>query len=413
MPYAVYSALITPFRFGFLPRELNVGANFVFGVIACYGSWKGLEWGLVKDRAPYTWVGFDEPEVPKEGMTSSQRKEKKRERWVASRAKEAEQHSPIEILKWTTHLVTSVRGNGWAWGPSRHAVAAPLSSQPTAFFRQSLRTTLITHFIVVNCAAVILSPQITRVKVLARLLPFVPSEHLPLLASWTAAFSLGCAVFAGLTLGFELFTLLIFLATQLLRTLPIPTALRPPPFDPRQYPPLFNQAFESESVARFWSEGWHAFFSRPFKTLAFGPASRIVTPIAGKLAGRAAGLMSVFAMSAWLHEQGTRLTTTSFWCKYHANARPSAFPITAIWSATHTFFKGNSLPFVLRWGGSIYFLGQGFAIMLEGAFTAITGRKVGGRLGSTWKWLWIGLLGFVLYRSWYVSARCTLLIGSC
>jgi hypothetical protein len=53
-----------------------------------------------------------------------------------------------------------------------------------------------------------------------------------------------------------------------------------------------------------------------------------------------------------------------------------------------------------RWGASFYFLAQGFAIVLEGAFSHLTGRRVGGPLGTVWSVGWMAGLGIFTYRSW-------------
>lgn len=60
------------------------------------------------------------------------------------------------------------------------------------------------------------------------------------------------------------------------------------------------------------------------------------------------------------------------------------------------------LSLYLRWGGSIYFMMQGVAIVLEGVFEAVTGRRVGGRLGTLWMCLFVVTLGQALRDSWYV-----------
>ena len=60
--------------------------------------------------------------------------------------------------------------------------------------------------------------------------------------------------------------------------------------------------------------------------------------------------------------------------------------------------------FLLKWGGSIYFMSQGVAIVLEGLFTTLTGRKVRGPLGFLWSALVIACLGGTLYKAWSVSS---------
>lgn len=62
------------------------------------------------------------------------------------------------------------------------------------------------------------------------------------------------------------------------------------------------------------------------------------------------------------------------------------------------------LSFYLRWGGSIYFMSQGVGIILEGLFTAVTGRRVGGVLGTVWMSLFVVGCGVALRDSWSVPS---------
>jgi hypothetical protein len=52
---------------------------------------------------------------------------------------------------------------------------------------------------------------------------------------------------------------------------------------------------------------------------------------------------------------------------------------------------------------------QGVAIVLEGVFETVTGRRVGGRLGTLWMCLFVVTLGQALRDSWYVSPLASLL----
>jgi hypothetical protein len=52
---------------------------------------------------------------------------------------------------------------------------------------------------------------------------------------------------------------------------------------------------------------------------------------------------------------------------------------------------------------------QGVAIVLEGVFETVTGRRVGGRLGTLWMCLFVVTLGQALRDSWYVFPLASLL----
>lgn len=62
------------------------------------------------------------------------------------------------------------------------------------------------------------------------------------------------------------------------------------------------------------------------------------------------------------------------------------------------------LPFLIKWGGSAYFMSQGVGIVLEGMYTALTRRKVGGYGGVLWSSLFVCLCGGMLYKSWCVPS---------
>lgn len=139
------------------------------------------------------------------------------------------------------------------------------------------------------------------------LFPSAKEGTLRYLSEATATLGLGLGAFAGLTLGSELAALTVFVPTQILRRLPLPEAVKPPPFDSRQYPPLFLRPWSPESVSHFWSQQWHSYFSLCFAYLGFQPFSALGERLGGKQGGRILGVLAVFAMSSWLHEHGQSL----------------------------------------------------------------------------------------------------------
>ncbi|GAA5965127.1 hypothetical protein JCM21900_003658 [Sporobolomyces salmonicolor] len=380
----------TPYNYAIEPRNQAIGLNFVIGIMSGYGVWKSLEWGLAEDLLPYTWVGFDEPgEASENGEAKNGRaaakgtgpdkkdvkKEAKKRRIQRKREhletlrRQQDTDSPWQIVKSTLHLLYSMRGNGYVFGTTS---TDPFPLEPRPFLRRLLLEIAWSHPLLVFCAALLLEPTTSRDAYAYALFPSFPVEYAHLVGEGVTGLSMGIAVFAALTLGYSVATLLVFSANHLLRRLPIPSALKPPPFDAREYPPLFNFAEIPSSVAVFWSKQWHSFFSRPFRFLAFDPAQRMF----GKTPGRVIGVLGVFALSAWIHEFGLSTAT-------------SALPSSEL-----------PLSFLLRYGGSVYFMAQGVAIILEGLFTASTGRKTGGWIGTLWATLWIIACGRPLYRAW-------------
>lgn len=119
----------------------------------------------------------------------------------------------------------------------------------------------------------------------------------------------------------------------------------------------------------------YSFFSPSFTYLGMEPFSALGTRLGGKQVGRAVGVMAVFILSAWLHEH-------------------------ALWTATRSWPYPADAGFITRWGSTLYFVTQGVAVVLQGAFIAATGRKPRGVLGGLWGVCVVGGLGYLVFLSW-------------
>ncbi|GAA5939926.1 hypothetical protein JCM10213_004878 [Rhodosporidiobolus nylandii] len=417
MPFSVTLSFSAPYRYAIEPRNQAVGVNFVCGIMGGYGIWKGLEWGLARDLTPYTWVGHEEQvrekevkngfasagssadesangsangsagdgkaekQLSKEQQKRRRAEEKKAEhsRLLSLRAQQARTEGPMMILRSTLHLLIAMRGQGYAFcGTS----TLPFPRSPRAFFRRLSLEIAWSHPLLTACAALLLEPATSRDAWLAAHIPAAVSRsQTHLLGEAITGLSMGVAVFAALTLGYSLATMLVFLPNVVGRAV-LPARLRPPPFDARSYPPLFNFARRPSSVSRFWSKQWHSFFSRPFRFLAFDPVQGLSAPLVGKLVARTLGVLAVFALSSWIHEYGLATATST------------------LSSSPHPPPPASEMPFHLRWGGSLYFMAQGVGIILEGGFTAVSGRKVGGWIGTVWTALFCVVAGRWLVESW-------------
>ncbi|GAA5821229.1 hypothetical protein JCM3770_006885 [Rhodotorula araucariae] len=387
MPLSLAYSFAAPYRYAIHPRNQAVGVNFVLGIMGAYGIMKAAEWGLAQDLLPYTWLGLDGPAADKRTHTAHRghsdskedRKDARRRRRAhlrALREQQARTDGPLDILRATLHLLVSMRGQGYDFCGT---TTAPFAIAHGPFLCRLVVEIAWSHPLLVACVAVLLEPPSSRDALVCSALPALSIQHAHYLGEVVAAFSMGLAVFAALTCGYSCATLVVFVATFLARLVPLPEALTLPRFDPREYPPLFNLARRPSSVARFWSQQWHSFFSRPFRFLAFQPVQRLFTPLLGKLVGRALGVLAVFALSAWLHEFGLATSISTL--------PPPPRP----------------LDFLTTWGGSVYFLAQGFAIVLEGAFAAVVARRrrrFRGWAGSVWTGVFVALAGGWLYRSW-------------
>ncbi|GAA5856708.1 hypothetical protein JCM8547_008800 [Rhodosporidiobolus lusitaniae] len=415
-PLSLSLSLTAPYRFAFEPRNQAVGVNFVLGIAGAYGSWKAVEWGLAEDLTPYAWVGFEEEEKEDGSSTEDSsageangggngtgeevdKKDKKKKKPSAEerraqkkarhaylltlRSRQARFEGPLQVLLSTFHLLIAMRGEGYEFSGTS-TLPFPHSTE-WEFFRRLAMEIAWSHPLLVSCAALLLEPPTSRDAFLSfHLFPSFLSQN-PTYTHYAGevitGFSMGIAVFAALTLGYSVATMLVFLPNVLLRRVfSEASRLMPKKFDAREYPPLFNFAKRPQSVAVFWSKQWHSFFSRPFRFLAFDPLHRLISPLFGPLVSRPLGVLAVFALSSWLHEFGLSSATS------HLSLSPRPLP--------------PNLPFLIRWGGSVYFMSQGLAIILEGAFTAVTGRRVKGWCGTGWTVVFVVGVGGVLVKAW-------------
>ncbi|KAL8277286.1 hypothetical protein RQP46_010355 [Phenoliferia psychrophenolica] len=373
---AVYLCLTTPFAYGFEPRESSVGANFVLGVSGAYGTWLALIYGFVADRTPFTYIGVESDEI-ESGDPGGKSKVALRddpERLAAIRRQSAAKDSPLDILRGAIHLLFSMRATGYVIGPSAKTLkatafpATPLS----AFIWEHLKQIAWSHVGVVVGAAILTAHPSFHPDFLSSTYPSIPSSTIARLYPIVATPALGIATLSGLTLGYSTFTLSTLLLTKATSFLPLY-----PTFEPGQYHRLFNNPAKPQSVSTFWARGWHTFLAMPFKVIGMNLTTDVVQRLGGsKILGRALGVMAVFTMSGFLHEQALHSAT------YHIP--PFDEPLS----------------FLERWGCTVYFLLQGVAVLLEQAFTASTGRKVGGLFGAVWTSLIVLCGGFLVWRSW-------------
>ncbi|GAA5970305.1 hypothetical protein JCM11641_001656 [Rhodosporidiobolus odoratus] len=413
MPFTLTLAFSSSYRFALEPRHQAVGINLIVGVLGGNAIWKGLEWGLAQDLTPYAWVGLDGKEkewetveqnhstrvdslsdgrgqggkngasVPPPSREEEKRRyrdQRKREhsRLLSLRAAQARQEGVVQIFRSSFHLLTAMRGQGYQFCDTS---TQPFPDAPGPFFRRLCLQIAWSHPLLLTSTAMLVQPATSRDSLILSLLPASLSSYRTahLIGEVLAGLATPLVFFSGFTLGFSMTALLLFVPNVVLRKI-LPPGLRPPRFEPKEYPPLFDFAKVPSSVAVFWGKQWHSFLARPFHFLAFDPVSRRFAPIVGKLAARTLGVIAVFALSSWIHEFGlsAAISTLQF--------TPNPIPA--------------NLPFSIRWGGSIYFMSQGIAIILESAFATITKKRVGGMLGALWTLFFTIGMGSFLYNSW-------------
>lgn len=241
--------------------------SVVVGIMGAYGIMKAIEWGLASDLLPYTWIGFDEPNLEDQSRRASTKEERvalqqrHRARLEQLREEQAAREGPIQILRSTMHLMVSMRGAGYQFS----AIATkPYADKPRPYLRRLLLDIAVTHPLLTVCAMTLLEPPSNRDATLAGFLPASLSPYqISEIGGAITGLAMGTAVFAALTLGYSCATLMTMVGTWVTRSVPLlPGALRMPEFDPREYPPLFKIDRIPDSVAEWWAQTWHAFFSR-------------------------------------------------------------------------------------------------------------------------------------------------------
>lgn len=377
VPVVLYSLSATSDEAGWTPSAESAAFNFIFGVMLFYFSWKGIEFGLARNLVPYTWVGFDLDHHPKkrERKEGAGKAQTRYERALLLRKDVARDATPTRVILHTMHLLTSMRGIGYAFGspPSPSSVVPSRPSQLSFLLSLLLQLTT-AHVVLVLCALILSTPPYELHALLSDHAPFLPPS---VVARLLVGIALGTSAYTGLTVFYFSSILPLYLLTNFIISLPfLHHSYKPLEFDGREYTSIIIQPWSAESVGEFWREKWHSFFTRSFKKLGYEPMQWFVKEKLGGGANwqRVAGTMGVFLMSAALHEFAIYFATASF--------------------------PPQEMPFVTRWGASIYFLSQGVAIILEGAFKTITNRTVGGVWGRLWGLVVLGLMGAFVVDCW-------------
>lgn len=130
--------------------------------------------------------------------------------------------------------------------------------------------------------------------------------------------------------------------------------------------------------------------------IGYWPVAKLFGTLFGKDAGKIAGVFSVFALSGWLHHQGTSLFPFSRLVTHFI-----PFRRIAIISATHSLPTPTPpLPFFTAYGAPLFFLAQAFAVLLESYYMRWTGRKLHGAGAVLWTYAVVVGFGCWAARSW-------------
>ncbi|GAA95115.1 uncharacterized protein L969DRAFT_77362 [Mixia osmundae IAM 14324] len=279
-PIAFWAGLQVPLSFPFEPRTGIL--HFLLAILGVTASFTGLAWGFCDEEI--RWIGYLDPPL------------------VDYETKHA---SLLDRIKWTVSLVSSPRGLGFSTGCRPNQLPKSLPEPPVAFLSTWLKQYTILQALL-HVSLWLLSGSYHNsgdsLGFLAQKLGKVKSghEYLDALAFALHTLCAGQAVWLGIELGTGIVMLAMFLVLRLARflTASLPASLRPNPFEPHVWPPLFRSPYGTTGLADFWAYRWHQIYRRIF-TLA----GRTAKAICGKGAlGQAASVFAVFAVSGFIHE---------------------------------------------------------------------------------------------------------------
>ncbi|GAA5979562.1 hypothetical protein JCM11641_007869, partial [Rhodosporidiobolus odoratus] len=308
---------------------------------------------------------------------------------------------PLRVLADATHLLTSLRGVGYAWGPPQKSLP-PSAPSHGAFLRRSALEMLKSHIIDVTCLALqvhhrdeLLAPLLS--STLPPLFP-TPAAAEPF-ASLLARLCVGIDLYVQMLIGFNgtnmSFLLLSHVTNSVLDSVPEEWGWTwRAVFDTREYAPLFDSPFSKMGdggVSAFWGKRWHALFRASFTALGFRPSMSLARCLRVPSSfGRLLGAGVVFAMSGWMHWQAI----------YSARLSDDPTPSGLTFLTQHSLSPQtiypppwSTLSFTERHGTWIFFLLQPVAVAAEVVWVASTGRSVGGWVGRVWTMGWIVGLG--------------------
>lgn len=132
---------------------------------------------------------------------------------------------------------------------------------------------------------------------------------------------------------------------------------------PMQWPPLFYSPWRATSLKELWGSRWHQLNRRWMINLGAKPASRLFGPVGGVLAP--------FALSGLVHDIGLRGV-------------------------------GRGSDFIAVFG---FFFMMGVGVLLESAWTNVSGKTPSGITGWLWTYGWMALWGSSLVNAWLMRGE--------
>ncbi len=172
---------------------------------------------------------------------------------IKEREYEAEAKAPVpgilSLLSDSFHLLGAMRGIGYACGPPRRSIAAPIRGHRN-FLVDALKNMLTSHIIATCCLGLILHRQ----DWVPALLP-LPLELAEPVGEVLGYLAVGVSMHAQMVLGFSAMSVVYWLFQEGGRRV-LPKPFTPSEFDEREWPPLFRRPWEPVNVGTFWGQQW-------------------------------------------------------------------------------------------------------------------------------------------------------------
>lgn len=160
----------------------------------------------------------------------------------------ASHSSPLSIALDGLHLLTSMRGIGYSFGPPIASLAPTPPKGRWQFARRTAWRFVRSH-VISTCCLLILMERHRRVPALLSLVSGLDMKQTQAVADVMSYIAVGVSLHAQMLVGFE-GAKLVFLGMDYL---PLPEKVKPT-WDAREWPDLFYRPFEPVSVTVFWSQ---------------------------------------------------------------------------------------------------------------------------------------------------------------
>lgn len=332
----------------------------------CWGGFflcmaiRSLEWGFSKGSY------YTRPLVEVDGM---KRWEKVKDCDETYRKQEEEPCNVFKLFSWTLLQIFSLRGLQFTYGP-----AIPANNQTTfallwRMFRVNIPLTAALSFLILTRDSSLGTPTSA---LLSLGVPKFPGLKLLSEGLHTACF--GIWVACSLDNMYNILTLFVTCVHKIAILSNCPQEILEL-CDPKYFPSIMNSPQKSDSIAHFWSKGWHTVPQRIFLTSGGKPMVWIMKRLgASERVTRLAGMFGVFASSAVIHEY-------------------VAFSVARRWNPSleiRTWYPASI----------VYFMLQPFAILVEPFVIPLIPKKLGG--GVLWVWFF-GLLTAPPFQGQFLS----------